>query len=162
MDGGVTSWGSIRIPQDLTGVVSVAADTYGETIAVLMADGSVRALTQSIAGLPLEESLRVTGIAARSGKILMIVDGSDCDKDGVRDSRQILQGALDRNGDGVLDGCQSFGADIDDSGWIDFGDVSLAMIEFGDCLGCRADQDGNGFVDLGDIALILLSFGPAS
>jgi hypothetical protein len=42
---------------------------------------------------------------------------------------------------------------------VDFGDVSLALLEFGPCNGCEADLDLNGVVDFGDVALILLSFG---
>jgi hypothetical protein len=49
--------------------------------------------------------------------------------------------------------------DLDRDGSVDFGDVSLALLEFGPCSGCDADLDGNGVVDYGDIALILLSFG---
>jgi hypothetical protein len=49
--------------------------------------------------------------------------------------------------------------DLDRNGRVDFGDVSLALLEFGPCNGCEADLDLNGVVDFGDVALILLSFG---
>jgi hypothetical protein len=49
--------------------------------------------------------------------------------------------------------------DLDCDGRVDFGDVALALIEFGPCDGCAADVDGSGVVDFGDVALILLDFG---
>lgn len=49
--------------------------------------------------------------------------------------------------------------DLDCSGRVDFGDVALALIDFGPCAGCQADLDGNGIVDYGDVALIMLSYG---
>jgi hypothetical protein len=49
--------------------------------------------------------------------------------------------------------------DLDRNGRVDFGDVSLALLEFGPCNACEADLDLNGVVDFGDVALILLSFG---
>lgn len=50
-------------------------------------------------------------------------------------------------------------ADLDHSGTVDFGDVTLAMLDFGPCAGCAADLDGTGVVDFGDVVLILLDFG---
>ena len=50
--------------------------------------------------------------------------------------------------------------DLDRSGTVDFGDVGLALLDYGPCLGCESDLDGSGEVDFGDIALILLNFGP--
>ncbi|MBM4007793.1 MAG: hypothetical protein FJ292_09605 [Planctomycetes bacterium] len=49
--------------------------------------------------------------------------------------------------------------DLDRDGRVDFGDVSLALLDFGPCNACDADLDQNGTVDFGDVALILLSFG---
>lgn len=48
--------------------------------------------------------------------------------------------------------------DLDCDGRVDFGDVSLVLLEFGPCNACSADIDGSGFVDFGDVALILLDF----
>jgi alpha-tubulin suppressor-like RCC1 family protein len=50
--------------------------------------------------------------------------------------------------------------DLDETGSIDFGDIALAMLDFGPCEACRSDQDQNGTVDFGDVALLLLGFGP--
>ena len=50
-------------------------------------------------------------------------------------------------------------ADLDGSGTVDFGDVTLAMLDFGPCTGCVADLDRSGTVDFGDVVLILLDFG---
>jgi len=53
-------------------------------------------------------------------------------------------------------------ADLDGSGQVDFGDVAVAMLDFGPCAECPTDLDGSGQVDFGDIALTLLDFGPCS
>jgi hypothetical protein len=49
--------------------------------------------------------------------------------------------------------------DLDCDGRVDFGDVALALLEFGPCEACAADVDGSGVVDYGDVALILIDFG---
>ncbi len=49
--------------------------------------------------------------------------------------------------------------DLDCNGVVDFGDVALALIDFGPCSGCQADLDGTGIVDYGDVALVMLSYG---
>ena len=49
--------------------------------------------------------------------------------------------------------------DLDCSGTVDFGDVALALVDFGPCVGCPADLDGSGQVDYGDVALIMLNYG---
>ena len=49
--------------------------------------------------------------------------------------------------------------DLDCNGVVDFGDVALALIDFGPCTGCQADLDGTGIVDYGDVALVMLSYG---
>ena len=51
-------------------------------------------------------------------------------------------------------------ADLDGSRLVDFGDVALALIDFGPCGQCNADLDGTGAVDFGDVALMLLESGP--
>ncbi|MFM7806584.1 MAG: hypothetical protein ACKPEA_01470, partial [Planctomycetota bacterium] len=50
--------------------------------------------------------------------------------------------------------------DFDVSGVIDYGDVTLVLLEFGPCEGCATDVDGTGEVDYGDLVLVLLEFGP--
>lgn len=52
------------------------------------------------------------------------------------------------------------GPDVDASGEVDFGDASLALLDFGPCAdGNPLDLDQSGEVDFGDISIILLSFG---
>ncbi len=48
--------------------------------------------------------------------------------------------------------------DVDGSGSVDYGDVALVVLSFGDDEPI-ADIDANGTVDYGDIALVLLNFG---
>lgn len=50
--------------------------------------------------------------------------------------------------------------DLDGSRAVDFGDVALALLDFGPCAGCVSDMDATGVVDFGDVALVLLQFGP--
>ena len=58
---------------------------------------------------------------------------------------------------GVFD-APCFG-DLDGSGEVDAGDVSLCLLDTGPCPGCQADLDGSGEVDSGDVSLCLLSAG---
>ena len=48
--------------------------------------------------------------------------------------------------------------DLDCSGVVDSGDVSLILLEMGPCNACPEDLDGSGMVDSGDVALALLNF----
>jgi len=58
-------------------------------------------------------------------------------------------------------GTQRCMADLDGSGFVDFGDVVTLLLDFGPCSGvCKADLDGSGTVDLSDAAVIALDFGP--
>ena len=50
--------------------------------------------------------------------------------------------------------------DLDGSGEVDSGDVSLCLLDAGTCQGCATDLDGSGEVDSGDVSLVLLSSGP--
>lgn len=52
--------------------------------------------------------------------------------------------------------------DVDGDRVVDFGDVAIALLDFGGCVGCASDLDGSGVVDFGDVALLLLQFGPCS
>jgi len=52
------------------------------------------------------------------------------------------------------------GVDLDGSGWVDTGDLAMALVDFGETAGTAADLDGSGMVDTADIALLLLDFGP--
>ena len=49
--------------------------------------------------------------------------------------------------------------DLDGSREVDSADVSMALLDFGDCAACAADLDHSGNVDSGDVALVLLSSG---
>ena len=63
-------------------------------------------------------------------------------------------------GDGVCQISVPCFGDIDGSGEVDSGDVSLTLLEAGACDACPADLDGSGEVDSGDVSLVLLSTGP--
>ena len=52
-------------------------------------------------------------------------------------------------------------SDLDGSGSVDFGDVSLLLLMMGDT-GSPGDLDGSGSVDNADISLLLLDYGPCT
>ncbi|MEI6272267.1 MAG: hypothetical protein WCQ03_02215 [Phycisphaerae bacterium] len=57
------------------------------------------------------------------------------------------------------DACGFCFGDLDASGEVDAGDVSLCLLDTGSCLGCASDLDSTGEVDAGDVSLVLLSTG---
>jgi hypothetical protein len=50
-------------------------------------------------------------------------------------------------------------SDLDGDAQVNTADISLALMDFGDCLGCKSDLDGSGFTDSADMSLLLLDFG---
>jgi len=62
-------------------------------------------------------------------------------------------------GDGVCRISVPCFGDLDASGEVDAGDVSLCLLDTGSCSGCPSDLDGTGEVDAGDVSLVLLSTG---
>jgi hypothetical protein len=50
--------------------------------------------------------------------------------------------------------------DLDRSRAVDFGDLSLLMLDWGPASDARSDLDGSGVIDAGDLAVILVNFGP--
>ena len=49
--------------------------------------------------------------------------------------------------------------DLDGSREVDAADVSITLLDFGDCAGCAADLDNSGSVDSGDVSLVLINSG---
>ena len=49
--------------------------------------------------------------------------------------------------------------DLDGDGATNTADISLLLMDFGDCLGCKSDLDGSGEVNGGDLSALLLDFG---
>jgi len=50
-------------------------------------------------------------------------------------------------------------SDLDGDSQVNTADISLALMDFGDCLGCKSDLDGSGFTDSADMSLLVLDFG---
>jgi hypothetical protein len=46
--------------------------------------------------------------------------------------------------------------DLDNDGLVGASDIAVALLDFGRCLGCLSDVDGTGDVDGGDVSLLLL------
>ena len=91
---------------------------------------------------------------------LRYLAGDDCDNEGTMDGLQIAAGMPDENANLRLDACELRKGDLDLSGTIDFGDVALLMLLFGEEGAPYGDLDASNRIDFGDVALLLLDFGP--
>lgn len=89
---------------------------------------------------------------------------NDCNKDGVEDNCQVLDGSLaDTDGNGTPDVCDSAVCvgDCDMSGDVSFNDLVSMLFQFGKPsppAGC--DTDKSGMVDFNDLVQALFVFGP--
>ena len=90
---------------------------------------------------------------------LRYLAGDDCDNDGTMDGFQIAAGMPDENANLRLDLCEQRKGDLDLNGMIDFGDIALLMLFFGEEGVPYGDMDANNRIDFGDVALLLLDFG---
>ncbi len=68
-----------------------------------------------------------------------------------------ISGSWTDNGGNDLCNCVF---DLDRSGFVDTGDVSMVLLDIGVCTGCSTDLDGSGNVDSGDVSILLLNAGP--
>ena len=50
-------------------------------------------------------------------------------------------------------------SDLDEDREVGGSDISMLLLDFGDCLGCKSDLDGSGDVTAGDLSTLLLDFG---
>lgn len=120
--------------------------------------GNVPAIRRDLAivGAPYADEGAVDSGAAR-----LITWNADCNANGVPDRCDIDSGTeSDVNSDGIPDSCGGLVYDLDGNGTVDFGDVSIMLIETGVCPSpCPADLSGDGVVDSVDIALLILHFG---
>jgi hypothetical protein len=111
---------------------------------------------RAIVGAPLADEGAVDSGAAR-----IAMWNSDCNGNGIPDRCDIDAGSeSDVNADGVPDSCGGIVYDLDGSGLVDFGDVSLLLLDVGPCPApCPGDLSGDGVIDSADVALLLLQFG---
>lgn len=85
---------------------------------------------------------------------------SDCDANGRIDACDIAAGATDEDLDGRMDVCELATGDLDMNNEIDYGDVVIVLLYFGERDMPFGDLDGSGLIDFGDIAVLLMNFGP--
>jgi hypothetical protein len=85
--------------------------------------------------------------------------GIDCNGNNVIDTCPVDAGAIDDDSDGIPDSCERAKGDLDLSGYVDSGDISILLLYFGDIDPVFGDFDGNGRIDTGDVSYVLLNFG---
>ena len=120
----------------------------------LTADGAL-----AVTLLP-SPTVQTSGCAGSMSVRLRYLAGDDCDNNGTMDGFQIAAGLPDDNGNGRLDSCEWKKGDLDLSGAIDFGDIAILMLYFGEVNPVFGDMDANNRIDFGDVALLLVDFGP--
>jgi CxxC motif-containing protein (DUF1111 family) len=81
----------------------------------------------------------------------------DCNGNGVSDLTEILQGAPDRNFDGVPDDCVACVGDLDGDGSVNGADLGLMLAQWGSP--GNADLNGDNVVDGSDLGLLLAAWG---
>jgi hypothetical protein len=144
-------------------------ETDGKSCADGVSEATITLPRSSWASLTASGSLVVgllpspalqTGCTGSMAARLRYLSGDDCDTNNVMDGFQIAAGADDSNTNGRLDTCEWRKGDLDLNSMIDFGDVAILMLYFGEPNPLFGDLDGNLRIDFGDIALLLLDFGP--
>lgn len=92
---------------------------------------------------------------------LPAVRGSRASRGGARvDTCDFADGAPDDNLDGHLDSCSYALGDLDLSGEVDTGDLSILLLYIGDVGSPTGDLDADGVITTGDVSLLLMNFGP--
>ncbi len=116
--------------------------------------------------ISLLPSAAVTGGQCPTGymSIQMLYVGigpqGDCNNNGLLDTRDLgADSTLDSNSNMHLDSCELAKCDLDLSGFVDTGDTSILLLNYGDFNPPFGDFDGNGQIDTGDVAYLLLNFG---
>jgi hypothetical protein len=85
---------------------------------------------------------------------------TDCDGNGVNDLVDILAGAADLDGNGMLDDCALHPADFNGDGLVDGQDLGILLGQWSQPTS-PADLDGNGVVDGQDLGILLAGWGAA-
>jgi hypothetical protein len=135
-----------------------------ENIAVVSSDGvsQWKFLTYSTADGSLQDSRDL--MPNHKPESLVIGPHSDCNGNGVLDSRDIAEGtSLDCNGDGLPDECECQG-DLDDDYTRDLTDFTFFAQMYGAVLGDadydpNADFDCDGVIDLTDFTAFAANYG---
>jgi hypothetical protein len=83
---------------------------------------------------------------------------SDCDGDGTSDFCEFAAGSSDGNNNGTPDECECVG-DVNGDGAVNVEDIIDVIVAWGDVVSGGPDLDGSGVVDSGDLSLVLNNWG---
>jgi hypothetical protein len=83
---------------------------------------------------------------------------TDCDGDGTSDFCEFAAGSFDGNNNGTPDECECVG-DVNGDGAVNVEDIIDVIVAWGDVVSGGPDLDGSGVVDSGDLSLVLNNWG---
>ena len=83
----------------------------------------------------------------------------DCNHNGIPDSQDIANGAMDWNQDGIPDSCSYAAGDLNLNGLVDGQDLSILLGWWGISNPLVGDLNGDGKVDGSDMGVILARYG---
>ena len=92
-----------------------------------------------------------------------LVDGSDCNGNGIRDECDIADGTLpDADGDGIPDSCESVcPLDVDENGMVGAPELITVLASWGICpKSCPIDTNDDGMVGAPELISVLAAWGP--
>ncbi len=138
---------------------------YNECVA--SPGGATDAVLDFTTSIAVNADQCISGSWVRASLSYVAAVPGDCNANSLLDACEIvLDASLDGNHDGVIDACQGNGVifscpgDLDGSGNVGSGDLSLMLLGFGLCMpGDPADLDGDGAIAPSDIAMLLLNYG---
>jgi len=91
--------------------------------------------------------------------IIAALTSLDCNNNGIADTTEISAGAIDFDGDSVLDSCETRLGDLNLNGTIDQQDVSILVGWWGIPNPLYGDLNFDGVVDANDLGILLGRFG---
>lgn len=94
--------------------------------------------------------------------VIAALTSFDCNGNGIPDSTEISNGAVDSDADGILDSCEYAMGDLNLNGVIDLQDVQILLGWWGIPNPLFGDLNGNNIVDGSDLGILLGRWGVAT